>query len=278
MRALLTIAHLTLHEARRRRIVLAAFVLGLAYLVLFGIGFHFIARDIERHGHISHIQFRMLLNFFILAGLYGANFLTIMAAVLVPVDTLSGEISSGVMQTLAAKPIRRSEILLGKWLASALLVACYLLFLSGGVLAIARLRGGFMPPDVGTGLPLMLLESVVLLTLSIGGGTRMSTVANGITVLGFYGLAFLGSWVEQIGTLAANGTARTIGTVASLVMPSESLWQLAAHHMQPALMRELHLTPFSPASVPSGAMVVWAAGYVVVVLLLGLRWFARRAL
>jgi hypothetical protein len=31
-------------------------------------------------------------------------------------------------------------------------------------------------------------------------------------------------------------------------------------------------------SVPSGAMVVWAVGYVVVALALGIRWFGKRAL
>ena len=106
----------------------------------------------------------------------------------------------------------------------------------------------------------------------------MSTIANGIAVFGLYGLAFIGSWVEQIGAMAGNETARTIGTVASLIIPSEAMWQLAAHHMQPPLMRDLHMTPFSPASVPSGAMVVWAAGYVLVVLAVGLRWFHRRPL
>jgi hypothetical protein len=61
-------------------------------------------------------------------------------------------------------------------------------------------------------------------------------------------------------------------------MPSEALWQLAAWHMQPPLMRELLLTPFSPASVPNLAMVVWAGGYVIVTLLIGLRGFAKRGL
>lgn len=278
MRSLLTIAHLTLHEARRRRIVLAAFGCGLAFLVLYGVGFHFIARDLERHTGVALVERRMILNFFVLAGLYATNFLTVIAAVLIPVDTMSGEIGSGVMQTLAAKPIRRSEILLGKWLAAGLQVACYLLFLAGGVLAIARVRGGFLPPDIPVGLSLMLLEAFILVTLSIGGGTRMSTVTNGITVFGLYGLAFIGSWVEQIGTLASNESARTIGTVASLIMPTEALWQLAAHHMQPDLMRDLHMTPFSPASVPTLAMVWWAAAYMIAVLVIGMRWFSRRAL
>ena len=103
-------------------------------------------------------------------------------------------------------------------------------------------------------------------------------MANGVAAFGLYGLAFIGSWVEQIGTLAGNDAARRIGTVASLIMPSESLWQLAAHHMQPAIMSELHVTPFSPASVPSPAMVAWAGGYLVVALLVAIAQFRRRQL
>jgi hypothetical protein len=124
----------------------------------------------------------------------------------------------------------------------------------------------------------MLLEATIFLTLSIAGGTRFSTVTNGVTALGLYGLAFIGSWMEQIGTLAGNDGARYLGTVASLIIPSEAMWQLAAHHMQPALMRDLGVTPFSPVSVPSGAMVVWAVGYVAVLLLVAVRTFRHRAL
>jgi hypothetical protein len=123
----------------------------------------------------------------------------------------------------------------------------------------------------------MFLESMLLVTLSIAGGTRFSTVTNGILTLGLYGLAFLGGWIEQIGTFNQNETARNIGTIASLIMPSESLWHLASHHMQPSIMRSLPLTPFS-TSEPSLAMVVWAAGYMVVVLALALRGFEKRAL
>ena len=278
MRAILTVAHLTIHEAGRRRIVLAAFLCGLAFLVLYGIGLHFIARSLEGEAKMEMFQRRMVLSMFAIVGLYAANFLSVMAAVLVPIDTLSGEITSGVMQTLASKPVRRSEILLGKWLASAALVGFYLLFLAVGVLTIVRLRGGFCPPHVTIGLPLMLLEVTVIVTLAILFGTRLSTIANGITVFGFYGLAFIGGWVEQIGSFTGNDATRTIGTIVSLIVPSETLWQLAAHHMQPPIMRDLHMTPFSPVNVPSAAMVWWAAGYVAVGLLIALRSFRTRAL
>jgi ABC-type transport system involved in multi-copper enzyme maturation permease subunit len=279
MRSILVMIHLTLHEAMRRRVLLAVLVCGLGFLTLYGIGLHFIERDLARHADaMSRLQHRTMISFFILAGLYAVNFLTIMTAVLLPVDTLAGEIGSGVMQTLAAKPIRRSDIVIGKWAAHVLLVAAYLLLMAGGVLVVARVIGGVTPPGIAIGLPLMMLEGALLVTLSIAGGARFSTVTNGVVVFGLYGLAFIGSWVEQIGAHAGNQAARNVGTVASLIMPSESLWQLAAHHMQPAIMRDLHLTPFSPASVPSAAMVAWAVGYLVLALLVAIGTFRKRAL
>ena len=63
-----------------------------------------------------------------------------------------------------------------------------------------------------------------------------------------------------------------------MIVPSEALWQLAAYNMQPPLMREINLTPFSPASVPSDKMVWWAVLYIVVVLALALKEFGRRDL
>jgi Cu-processing system permease protein len=263
VRGTLTIAHLTLHEARRRKILLAALMFGLAFLALFATGFYFMNRNLQGKQAVSMLQRRLVLNTFAMAGLYAINFLMIMTAVLMPVDTLSGEIGSGAIQTLVTKPLRRSEVVLGKWLGFWIILWMYLALMAGGVLLVARVIGGVIPPNVGRGLPLMGLEGTLLLTLSIAGGTRLSTITNGVVVFGLYGLAFIGGWMEQIGTLVGNSTARYIGIIASLLVPSESLWQLAAYQMQPALLRDLNLTPFSPASVPSQSMVFWAAGYTV---------------
>jgi hypothetical protein len=81
--------------------------------------------------------------------------------------------------------------------------------------------------------------------------SRCSRLANGVTALGLHGLAFVGGWVEQIETIAGNASARYIGIATSLLVPSESLWQLASLHMQPPLARDLGIGPFSPLPVPS---------------------------
>lgn len=272
----LAVMQLTLKEAVRRRILTAVLIAGAAFLTLYGLGLHLILR--EEGSRMTLVERRVFLNILTLAGLYAASLLTVMTAVLLPVDTLSGEIASGVIQTVAVRPIRRRDIVLGKWLGHWIVMSAYLLLLAGGVLGITASLAHFTPPQVGRGLPLMLLEATVLLTVSIAGGARLSTVTNGILAFGLYGLAFIGNWVEQIGTFADNGAAQRVGTVASLIMPSESLWQLAASQMQPPILRELSGSPFSPVSVPSPAMVVWAVGYVLVVLALGVRWFGRRPL
>jgi ABC-type transport system involved in multi-copper enzyme maturation permease subunit len=278
MRNLITIAHLTLHEAVRRRVLTAALVVGTAFLALFGVGMHFMLRELNKSHDLTLIERRVMLNALTLAGLFAASRLIVITAVLLPVDTLSGEIASGVIQTLAAKPVRRSEIVLGKWIGHWLVLLVYFVLIVGGVLVVARALGHFTPPHTDRGLPLLMLEATVLLSVAIAGGTKLSTITNGMTAFGLYGFAFIGNWIEQIGTFADNVAARNVGTVSSLVMPSESLWNLAAYQMQPTIMRELTATPFSPVAVPSVAIVWWSVGYIVVVLWLGLRVFRRRAL
>lgn len=278
MRDILTLLHITLHEAGRRRVLTATLIGAGAFLLLYGIGFYFVAANVHKEAGTSVVRQRLLLNFLTLAGLYATNFLTVMTSVLLPVDTLSGDIASGVVQTVASKPVRRSSIVLGKWLAFSLVAVAYYLVVAGGVLLIARIIGHFTPPGLAIGMPLMALEAVVLVSLSIGGGARLSTVTNGVLVFGLYGLAFIGGWVEQVGAMASNQAAQNVGAVASLVMPTEALWQRAAYFMQPSIMRDLHLTPFSPASLPSDAMVWWAVGYALVALALGVRGFSKRAL
>ena len=278
MRNLITITHLTLHEALRRRILLAGLVVAAAFLALYGAGLYFIHSEMVQRGTISALERRITFNILTLAGLYAAHMLVVMIAVLLPVDTLSGEIASGVIQTVAAKPIRRGDIVLGKWLGHWLVMTGYLVLLAGGVLAITRVIVHFTPPRIEQGLPLLLLGATVLLTLSIAGGSKLSTITNGMVVFGLFGLASVGNLVEQIGTHTDNAAARTVGTVASLIMPSESMWTLASSRMQPTLLRELGNSPFSPLSVPSDAMLWWAGGYILVTLAIGMRAFQKRPL
>ncbi|MBK9709897.1 MAG: ABC transporter permease [Kouleothrix sp.] len=276
MNTIATITWLTFQEARRRKMVVAALVLGGLFLLLFSIGFWLIDRSVREH-ITSPIQLQVNYNLLLMAGFYVTHFLTIMLAIFASVDTISGEIASHTVQAIVTKPVRRWQIVLGKWLGYAAMITLYLGLLGGGLLLVVYLLVGYLPPYPLGGLLLLMLESLVLLSLSLLGGTYLSTLTNGVVLFMLYGLAFIGAWVEQIGSLLQSHAAVNVGIATSLLMPVEALWRRAAYLMQPQVL-SLIPSPFSGTSPPSQAMVIYAAIYVVLGLALAMRGFSRRDL
>jgi ABC-type transport system involved in multi-copper enzyme maturation permease subunit len=278
MPAFLTVAHLTLYDARRRKILSAAAACGALFLIVFWIVSFLVARDLKLNPQ-PFVQRQITLVLLSLLGLYAANFLSVLLASLLPVDALSGEIDSGVMQTLASKPVRRSDIVLGKWLGFGAVIVVYFLALAAGVLTATRVIAGYQQLNIGFAIPLMLLELLVMHTISIAGGTRLGTVTNGIMTIGFYGAAWIGGWVEQIGTLGGIQSMRTMGVGVSLLSPADSMWRLAAYYLQPDIVRSLgNAGPFAGGSVPSTMMVWWALGFMAAALAFAIYSFRNRQL
>jgi len=263
---ILVIARLTFREAIRRKIALTALILGLLFLLLFNLGFFFIVRQVSAEPFMPVLAVRNLYSSFQLAGLYAANFLSIAMAALVSADTLAGEISSGTIQSVACKPLRRVEIVIGKWLGFAGLLSLYLGLLAGGLILSVWLQTGFLPPQPVVGLALMLFGCLIMMTVTLAFSSTLSTLATGGAVFGLYGVAFIGSWVEQIGSYINNSTAIQIGIVSSLIMPSEALWRRAAHEMTTALVQMVAGGPFTSRSVPSDAMIIYAGLYLLIAL------------
>lgn len=277
MRGTLTIARLTWIEARRRRIALAAFVCGLAFLAVYATAAYFAARSSAR-GEVNLVEGRIMFAMLLQAGVFAVNFLVIACAVLLPVDTLAGEISSGVIQTLASKPVTRVAIVLGKCLTYWLMTGAYLLLMAGGVVLCVWLASGVVPAHLPGAFLLLWLGATTMLAATFLGGAQLTTIANGMAVFALFGVGFIGGWMEQIATVLHNDAVRRVGTVISLVSPADSMWRRAIYELQPTASVGVQLTPFTPVSVPSFAMVVWALAFAVVALLLALRVFQHRAL
>jgi ABC-type transport system involved in multi-copper enzyme maturation permease subunit len=283
------ITQMTFREAIRKRIVLTGLALGVCFLLVFSLGFHMIytqAQEAEaaaqEAGHLRQIASRIGdsegANMLTLAGLYAVTFLSIAMAALLGADTLSGEINSGTIQTIVTKPIRRSDVVLGKWLGYGWLLGLYFLLIGGGVILSVFIQSGYTPDHLAAGLGLIYLETLLVMTISLMCSSVFSALATGGTVFGLYGLAFIGGWIEQIGAVLHNETAIKVGIVTSLIIPSEALWRRAAFEMQSPIAGVLGMSPFGTTSVPSGLMIVYAALYLLVALVLGIRFFQRRDL
>lgn len=260
------VARLTFREAIRRRIVLTGLVLGILFLIVFSIGFHMVFVEITaendwREGAMSRILRNEASSFLLMAGLYAVAFLSVAMGALLSADTLAGEINSGTIQTIVTKPLRRSDVVIGKWLGFAGLLGLYAILMSGGTVVSVFLQSRFLPANLVTGLSLIYLEALLVMTVSLACSSAMPALATGATVFGLYGLAFIGGWVEQIGAIFGNQAAIQVGIVTSLIIPTEALWRRATFEMQSPLSSALQMTPFSTISVPSVLMILYAVVY-----------------
>jgi Cu-processing system permease protein len=281
--AIFTVTRLTFLEAVRRRIALAAFSLGVAFLILYAVAFYLVIHNSSGlpEGNIQADLLRsQIFNFLSLMGLYAVQFLTIAMAALVAADTLAGEISSGTIQSIVTKPVRRAEVVMGKWLGYALLLALYLILMIGGTMAIVRIVANYTLPNVVVGALLIYVESLVIMSLTVACSSMFSTLATGGIVFGLWGLAFIGGFVEQIGALIHNTSVVNIGIISSLILPTEAVFRRAAFLMTSPVVQSLGFSngPLFVVSVPSSAMVVYAVLYLFVLLGIAVRQFGRRDL
>jgi ABC-type transport system involved in multi-copper enzyme maturation permease subunit len=274
------IARFTLQEAISRRLILAGVVISLVFIGLYALGFHFAYdRGVETSNSAeARLALGVAFAFLTLFGAYVVNYLASFLALFLSVAAVSGEVDSGTLHALLARPLRRSEFIVGRWLGYALMLGVYIAAMTGLVLLIARLIAGYEVPEPLPALLLMLLEGLLLLTLSLFGSTFLPTLANGIVVFTLLGLAWLAGIMEFVGRLLATATESTgadallnIGTGVSLLLPSDALWRGASYYLQsPSTLAALGATrggiPFFSTLPPAPALIWWAIGYVVVVL------------
>lgn len=281
LKALVILAGFALREALRKKVLVAGGVLTGAFVLLFGIGLHFIK------GQIHGTPFEQLVGVqFFSMGLYAATFLIVVIAAFAGVSVVSGEIETGTAYGLLANPVSRSQILLGKYLGYALLLGVYDAVVLLAIWGVTAWQLGVSVPGVIEVLPLLLLETLVMLSLSFLGSVLFSSLANGITVFLLYGVALLGGLVEQVGAIVRGFSETTVaalinaGIITSLILPVDALYRrsifLVSSKVGIAGNLLNNLGPFGSASVPSVWMVVYAVAYLCVCFAAATYLFSRK--
>lgn len=279
MRTLL-FARITLREAVRKKMILAVLLLSAIFAGMYAFGyfkFHesFISRPLTRGS--GALGYEAAAGIMVIMGFYVVNFLAGVMAIFGAVGAISAEIETSTFHAVLPKPVRRWEVILGKWLGFAVMLALYVLLMTGAVLLSAWSIGRYLPPNVPGAIMLIVLVSWLLLALTILGSTILSTITNGIVVFMLYGIGLTGGLVEQIGALLNNEVLKTMAIVASLAVPSDIIYKKAAVLMWPPGAPSVP-TPFTPAVPPSNAMVLYAVLYGVVAIGGAMLIFRRRDL
>jgi Cu-processing system permease protein len=197
----LTIARFTIHEAISRRLVLSAAILSLIFVGLYALGFSFVfanARPMAQ-GSATPNDVATAGTILTVLGLYAVHFLSSFVALFLTVGAISSEIDSGTLHAVLARPIRRADVVIGRWLAYAGLISLYVVTMGGLILTLAWLISGYQAFDPLRALGLMALGAILLLTVSLLGSTLFSTLANGVIAFTLFGLAWLGGIIEFTG-------------------------------------------------------------------------------
>lgn len=280
MRALL-LARFTFREAIRKKMVLGVLLLSAVFVALYAYGFQSLKANYDARaafGDEGPVDFATFASLMVLMGFYTVNFLSGVMAIFASVGSIAAEVDAGTFHAIVPKPIRRWEIVVGKWLGYAVMLVAYVCLMCVSVLVVSRYVGGYMPPNSFVCTALLVLVSLLLLSLTVLGSTFFSSLTNGIIVFMLYGVALMGGVVEQIGDILDNATLSNIGIVTSLVIPSDTVWRLASYLIQTASSLNMGPTPFSAATQPSTGMVVYAIGYAAVAVCLSTWIFNRRDL
>ncbi|RJF72792.1 ABC transporter permease [Deinococcus cavernae] len=285
----LLIAELSLREALRKKLVAVLLVLTALFIGFYLFGIYKMEVRLDARAAEAGLErsptgsSNLPVMFATMFGMYLVYFLGALMAVLSTVSSVSGDIESGVMQSVIARPVSRAALVLGRWLGFAAVNLGYVALLSvtllGGVYAIT----GYTPPDALPAVLLVLLAVLLLTALTVLGSTLFTTLANGIGVFVLYGLGFTGGILTAIGSLSDTPTLTTLGKLANAVMPTNALWLGASYHLQPEIMRQVGeisrgTNPFFATEPIAAWLIAWAAGLTVLAVLAGMWRFSGRDL
>ncbi|MHB8621593.1 MAG: ABC transporter permease subunit, partial [Chloroflexota bacterium] len=256
-----TFARLTLREASRSRLLILALGLTALYVGLFAWGCE---KILEHSKSLSGAQ--MAVAGIEVVAFYMGSFILALLAVFVAGASTHHDGETGLLQAQLARPVRRFDLLAGKWLGSAVLVGGYVAIFSAGLVFAGGLTSGYQPPHPVLAGGLLLLEALVVLSLRLLFGSFLGNMASGILPLMLYGLAWMGGLVEAAGRQLNIPAMVNGGIATSLLVPTDALWKGASYFLLPSFVSAASRSvgegnPFIATAPIATPMVVWGILY-----------------
>jgi ABC-type transport system involved in multi-copper enzyme maturation permease subunit len=279
MNATLTIAGLTIREAVRRRLLLAFVAITVLIVGLSAWGFDRLSHTHSITSGESHLAIPEALILF----MFMFSFILALSASAMASPAISSEIESGVLMTIVTRPIRRTEVLFGKWLGLAALLAGYAGIVCALQFGVVDWVSGFVPPNPLLAAVYLFAEGALLLTLALLLSTRMPAIAAGVIGVAVFGAGWLAGVVGALGSTLDIAALRTVGQVGRFLLPTDGLWHAAIYYLQPAsLIGQLsdggRQDPFYAQGAPSWPYLLWVVCWFLIVMTVAVASFEHREL
>ena len=278
---LLAIASITLRETVRRRLVPAVALLSVIVIGLTLWGFVRLHAMAQTGGKPTPGEATAAYALLVVMLAQMFSFVLAVGAAFLAAPAIAGDVESGVALVILPRPIRRSDVVLGKWLGLSVLLACYAAGVGGVELLGVHAITGYTPPHPLTALAFIALQAIALLTLALALSTRMAAITGGIVALVFFGIAWIAEVASSLAALFHNAGLADACTVISLLVPTGGLWRGAAFALEPVLVAAMSgttegLNPITVATPPTPAFMVWVALWLAGVLGVAVWSFGRR--
>jgi ABC-type transport system involved in multi-copper enzyme maturation permease subunit len=279
----LTVAGLTLREASRRRVVWALLALTVVLLALSAWGFSKLVGLDTELGTMTSGEARLVASLLLNLIMFGMSLIAAIGTAFLAGPTLAGEVESGQALAMLARPVRRSAVLLGKWLGLVTFGCGYVVLAGFAQILVVRATVGYWPPAPAVGLALLAAETVVLLTLALLLSSVVSTMASGIVAVGLFGATWVAGVVGGIGGALGNEGVERVGTVSRILLPTDGLWRGAMNAFQdPIALVQMGPGeggfPFLSEAPLTFAYLAWAAVWIAMIWGLTALSFHRRDL
>jgi ABC-type transport system involved in multi-copper enzyme maturation permease subunit len=285
MPPVLVFARLTVQESSRRRLLLALVILTLLVVGFSAWGFNKITTVTRSDGtplppdQVSLITSQLLI---IITFMY-SGVLALSAAV-VAGPLISSEVESGLLLSMLARPVRRSEVVIGKWLGLAVLVTIYAAGSALLELTAVNWATGYEPPHPIELVLYVAAEGLALLSLGLVLSTRLSGITGGVIALVAWLMAWIAGVVGDIGTGLQNSALQNVGTISHMLLPTDGLWRGAVYAMEPDVILTAlraagtagRANPFSAVDPPPTAFLAWVVVWFGLMLTLSIWSFRTR--
>jgi ABC-type transport system involved in multi-copper enzyme maturation permease subunit len=263
----MTVLQVTLSEGLRRRLLLALFGLSLVAVLLTAWGYgqlHHLPPG--RSGALQPAELQLIASQLLILVMFMFSFVLALSAVFAAAPSVAGELESGEALAVLARPVRRRDVLLGKWLGLSLVVVVYAALASLLEFGAALLTTGYLPPHPIEAALYLAGMGLTLLTVTLLLSTRVAPVTAGIVAMLLFGLAWLAGVVGGIGTALGDPATALAGTIGRILVPSDGLWRGALYSLEPGAVLlagskagpALAAFPFFAPAPPPLIYLAWA--------------------
>lgn len=268
-----TIALLTVREALRRRIVAVLALLTLVSVALTGWGVERLVTLASEHG-ADALEVRLGVSQVLILVAFMFSFVLAMTAAFLGAPAIAGDIESGVAQAMLARPIRRADLVVGRWLGLSVVVAAYAV--GSGLLEIAVVAAlsGHAPPEPFVAVAFLAAEAIVLLTLALVLSTRLPSMAAGAICVVLFGLAWMAGIFAGIGRFFGVDALVVVARASRWLFPTDGLWRGVVYALEPPLVLfgggrlgpAAEANPFYAAAPPTIEFVAWSVVWIAIAL------------